>query len=355
MVRYTCLYLIPREEYDCMKERLEEMESRGEGEEEEESEGKEDRKDAPQINNIVEVTKGSNVIIRGKDVRSGLYPTDQSSPSPLPPSYFDDESTSKKNNNNNKKKKKKKKGEDEEGKKFSIGRNVSFPDTPDETMVHSAAPLLNKRGYVGPPSSQGSRQYWPYTGSSRTSLSSRMSSRPPSSRYSSDVTMRTASDRSSYRYNDDDATMRSLYSSSAAPSTSGRSSSRRTVSSTSAAPSSVSTAASKSTFAAPSLTYDDEPMPLVAAGLRGPSRKKKVVAPDSKLNDIISRRLDTLRGQKRGAPASLRSSQSYRPVGKRREIQTKKRKNAFVVASARKKRKHLHEGANNSNDEYSSE
>ena len=370
--KYSCLYLVPKSEYESMKSSLEGDQA---AEEEEGGSG-----GIHQINNI-EVTRGGNVIIRGDEERHLASPEDPRAfnlPLPANPDRRDDAGgaeedgdTAKEGRKGDVEKKKVKKKPP--GAAPRIGTRVSFPQVHEQTRVGSALPLELKRGE--PPilphhwnfpttNAYPKRPRSYYTPSSAPSSSAHPSASLPESfpqarpSYPPTVSMRTAPSSSSARTvssssgNSGDSSRGSRSSRGKRPSVRQyhHQSRGRSISSLSSA------SAPKSSPPPPPppqqqqevvlpLPDNDEPMPLAASGLKRRRFRKKLPT-NSELEEIVSRRLDILRGKKRtGNSASVASEDEERKRGRKKytfaPLETK-RKNPFVVASARKKRKHLH-------------
>ena len=382
--RYSCLYLVPKDEYEYLKEDYENNKNTDSDSTSDEYSNNDGVKDIHQVNNI-RVTKGANVIIRGeRDEIHGAntpyqYKREVGEEKAEENRVLNDEYTGAEKEGEKrdedslsipfkKKKKKKKKAIPQ-----SIGENVQFPLFREEARVHSELPLQMKRANNAQfepyfPSSQSYGQYEsdnpqyyhynnPLMSNNRKGSTYSYSSSAPSLPKSSteqdsvrDVTMRTVSSYPSIKNSRGREPRReSISSSSTLPSSPSYYSRRRegrrestssTATSSSFAPSSTS---SKINLKPPSLILPlpdkDEPMPLASGVARERQRNKEY------LRQIVADRLDTLRGKKRKPPSSIASSQksvSFRPPPKKTarpkyEFPLGKRENPFPEQTARKK------------------
>ena len=372
--RYTCLYLVPKDEYeylksDCESGRNEDVETFSSNDRANNDGGK----DIHQVNNI-RVTKGANVIIRGeRDRISGTAPSYN---------YGEEEEGEEGGRGINEgdvsyeEWKRRREGEEEEreeegekkeerakrarkkskkGRKSLpvIGENVRFPLVREEAQIHSELPLQMKRGDVEP--------RWiatPNQGRAAETNSTRYyyNNRPPptdergssySYRSSAPSTLNSTFDNEQQRGSEGDVTMRtvssyppssrspsskisstrsarmarrtSMSSLSAPPSSRGR---RRTSSSSSSSTAPSSSTSSKVSLKPPSLVLPlpdkDEPMPLAASGASSAPVSRRIASRSNRdyLRQIIADRLVTLQGKKRKPASSTASSQrsaSFRP------------------------------------------
>lgn len=357
MSRYSCMYLVPKEEYEAMKDGLDFSEGEEDGNE---------RGRFRQINNIVEVTEGSNVIIKGgneesRSSRDGMGTED-----------------------------------------VDIGRNVKFPKSREDTKVHSKQPLALKRRREAEqlqPTVIHPHPHNLYSSSSRASSSVRGKRRRSTLPYSlsslggddvedvdGDASMRTASrgrsnqsaSSSSLSSNrrSDDVTMRSYYSSAPSSSITNPSRGMRRISTSSSTTTDHPSSSRVRTQSASShsghgddngrvaiVTDGDEPMsPPRRPTTSGSKGKGKRVSLNPRLEEIIQSRLERLRGEKR-KPTSRASTTSSAASSTRRPPPSKKNKSKHVIvdfpigkrklpfytASARKKRRHYDD--DNDNDE----
>ena len=371
--RYSCLYLVPRDEYDYLKSNCENNQSDDDDDEGETFSSpranNDGGKDIHQVNNI-RVTKGANVIIRGE--------RDQISTGTAPSHNYGEGDGEEENRglddgdvSQEEWRRRREEGEEEEKKEELakkrrkknkkrrnnppvIGENVRFPLVREEAQVHSELPLQMKRAgdissvpYWTAPSNQGrgvetnSSPYYynnhpppPPTGERRPSYS--YTSSTPSSLLNStinseqqasegDVTMRTVSSYPSSRSPSSKisstrsartARRESASSLSTPPSSRGR---RRTSSSSSSSIAPPSSTSSKVSLKPPTLVLPlpdkDEPMPLAASGVSSAVSGRPRANRDY-LRQIIADRLETLRGKKRKPASSVASSQgsaSLRP------------------------------------------
>lgn len=391
--RYSCLYLVPKDEYEYLKSDCENNQDTDPDSSSDGYTNDDDRKNIHQVNNI-RVTKGANVIIRGeRDQINSTAPLPQEEGGeereeeekevswgsnienePRDKWREEEEALTRSKKSKNKKKKK-------TANPPVIGENVSFPAIREETQMHSNLPLQMKRGsdveeepYWSFPEGYGRRGPIRSPNYYRNNTFSSTSTRSPNNSYRSSSPSLLNSSSNSEQASRRDVTMRTVSSYPSIRSTASKKSSRRSTRTESSSDDyepergrrySVSSTASSSyapststkiTQASkppppPAMSDNDADMSLVAPSVS----KRRGRTNNDYLRQIVMDRLETLRGKKRRPPSSVASSQrtaSLRPPPEKRptpiyKFPLGKRNNPFPERTPYKKRKSSHQSEEN--------